>query len=360
MAESRKAGSNQENTQGSTEGERALHGTLARSSTEGKRLGLSPRGERILYVGGGVVLALFAVAWTWSIASASSAARRGNAVAGPARRVAASLTSDAPTAAYVTDAAVEAMASRARGASGKLRFKTVLPSEVDKALNAVANFAQITLTPFTAKQRGRIGSYLVGSWPSEATGGARGPARAPAGRYSNPRGFIQVTEENKDTRVSEHFRLRDFLTKGQPDVWPKYLVLEPRLIDKLELVLSDLAARGVNTSGVTVMSGFRTPSYNEGGGNTGGRAGLSRHMYGDASDIFIDSDGNGAMDDLNRDGRVDIKDARFIEASVDKVEREHPELIGGTGVYVACCGHGPFIHIDTRGYRARWTGSGGG
>ncbi len=97
-----------------------------------------------------------------------------------------------------------------------------------------------------------------------------------------------------------------------------------------------------------------------GGGQTGGRAGLSRHMYGDASDIFIDSDGDGKMDDLNRDGRVDIGDSRFILQSVDRVEREHPELIGGAGVYVACRGHGPFIHIDTRGYRARWTGSGGG
>jgi hypothetical protein len=324
------------------------------------RRGLTPRGERFLQIGGGVVLALFTLAWTWSIAFASNAARKGDAVPGPARRVAASLTSDAPTAAYVTDAAVEAMAARARGASGKLRFKTVLPNEVDKALNAVANFAQITLTPFTAKQRGRIGTYIIGNWPAESSGGARGPARAPAGRYANPRGFIQVTRENAATPVSEHFKLRDFLTKGQPDVWPKYLVLEPRLIDKLELVLADLAARGVVVSGVRVMSGFRTPSYNVGGGNTGGRAGLSRHMYGDASDVFIDSDGDGTMDDLNRDGRVDIKDARFIEQSVDKVEREHPELIGGTGVYVACCGHGPFIHIDTRGYRARWTGSGGG
>jgi hypothetical protein len=57
---------------------------------------------------------------------------------------------------------------------------------------------------------------------------------------------------------------------------------------------------------------------------------------------------------------VNIGDARFMEEAVNRVERAHPELIGGTGVYVACCGHGPFIHIDTRGYRARWTGSGGG
>jgi uncharacterized protein YcbK (DUF882 family) len=143
-------------------------------------------------------------------------------------------------------------------------------------------------------------------------------------------------------------------------VWPKFLVLEIRNVDKLELVLADLQQRGVNVSGVRVMSGFRTPQYNKGGGNTAGRAGLSRHMYGDAADIFIDSDGNGVMDDLNHDGKSTIADARVISAAVDRVEAAHPELIGGAGVYPAESGHGPFIHIDTRGYRARWIGSGGG
>ena len=324
-----------------------------------RRPGMGARGERALALGGLAVIGLLAIAWTWSIARASATAELDEPPPSATRTVAAAMTSaDAPTAAYVTDAAMEALARRARGSSGKLKVTTVLPEEVDNALAAITDFAQITLTPFSAKDRGRIGSYLVGSWPGER--GARGPAKAPAERYANPRGFIKVTPENQDTRVSEHFRLRNFLTKNQPNVWPKYLVLELRLIDKLELVLADLERRGVNVTGVTVMSGFRTPSYNEGGGNTAGRAGLSRHMYGDAADIYIDNDGNGTMDDLNRDGRVDPRDARFMQESVDRVEREHPELIGGAGVYSACCGHGPFIHIDTRGYRARWTGSGGG
>jgi len=324
-----------------------------------RRPGLGARAQRLLGIGGLAFIGLLAIMWTWSITDASTAAGRGESAAPSATRtVTAVITGSAPRAAYVTDAAVEALARRARGTSGKLRVKTVLPTDVDGALGAINDFAQITLTPFSAKERGRIGGYLIGSWPGER--GGRGPAKAPAGRYANPRGFIKVTQENQDTPVSEHFRLRHFLTKNQPNVWPKYLVLEMRLIDKLELVLADLEKRGVNVSGVTVMSGFRTPSYNEGGGNTAGRAGLSRHMYGDASDIYIDNDGNGTMDDLNRDGRVDPKDAGFIQESVDRVEREHPELIGGAGVYSACCGHGPFIHIDTRGYRARWTGSGGG
>ncbi len=323
-----------------------------------RRVGLTRRGEHWLNIGGIAVIAAFAVAWSWSIAVANETDAT-NAATAPARAVAAALTNaSAPTAAYVTDAAMEALVARSRGASGKLSAKFVLPQEVDKALGAAANFAQITLTPFAAKERGRIGLYFIGSWPAER--GARGPSKAPADRYANPRGFIQVTQANQDTKVSEHFRLKNFLTHDQQNVWPKYLVLEMRTVDKLELVLQDLTSRGVDVSGVTVMSGFRTPQYNAGGGNTGGRAGLSRHMYGDAADIFIDSDHNGSMDDLNHDGRVDVGDARVILTSVEKVEEDHPELIGGAGVYIACCGHGPFIHIDTRGYRARWTGSGGG
>jgi hypothetical protein len=364
MAEPTNAGNNPDDASGSTEGERARHGSPARSSPEGalrapRPIGLTARGERVLDVAGVIVLALFAIGWSWSIAYANSARQTGEEAPPASSAMAAAMTnSSAPTAAYVTNAALEALAERARGASGKLRAKTVLPQEVDNTLDAIANFAQITLTPFTAKQRGRVGLYYIGNWPSER--GARGPSKAPPDRYANPRGFIQVTRENDSTHVSEHFTLRDFLTHDQPNVWPKYLVLEMRNVDKLELVLEDLARRGVNTSAVTVMSGFRTPQYNIGGGNTGGRAGLSRHMYGDAADIFVDSDHNGTMDDLNHDGKVDAGDARFILESVDRVEREHPELIGGAGVYVACCGHGPFIHIDTRGYRARWTGSGGG
>jgi len=109
---------------------------------------------------------------------------------------------------------------------------------------------------------------------------------------------------------------------------------------------------------VHVMSGFRTPQYNVRGGDPRGRATLSRHMYGDASDIFIDNDGNGWMDDLNHDGKLNIKDAEVILAAVDRVELEHPGLVGGAGVYPAEGGHGPFIHIDVRGYRARWVGTG--
>ena len=358
------------------------------------RAGVTPRAERIFEVVSGLVLSLFVLGWSWSIA----AGRSDGAAGGPVTPVTASITAAltnpaAPSTAYLTDALVRSV-TPLRGESGRLRVALRQPGDtlladtlpagaavrfesgvyaqlndsvvaprqpgvwgvaiqVGQAIKPVADFSLITLRPFSDKRRGRIGLYFIGSWPGE-----RGRTAARGGQYANPEGFIEVTPENQDTRVSEHFRLRDFLTKGQPTVWPKYLVLDLTLVDKLELVLEDLTERGLDVRGVTVMSGFRTPSYNATGGNTAGRAELSRHMYGDAADIFIDADGNGVMDDLNGDRRVTIADARVLLAAVERVEREHPALVGGAGVYAAGPGHGPFIHIDTRGYRARWLGSG--
>ena len=216
------------------------------------------------------------------------------------------------------------------------------------ASRPVEDFGLITLVPFSNKKSGRIGSYLLGSWPYERGGSPRSE------RYADPRGFIQVTPENRDFPVSDHFKLGDFLTKGQTDVWPKYLLLDPLLLDKAELTIQELERMGVNVEHVEVMSGFRTPSYNESGGNTQGRASLSRHMYGDAADMFVDNDRNGWMDDINGDGKVDTADARMIGEAAERVEKRFPHLVGGIGIYRTCCGHGPFTHLDVRGYRARW------
>jgi len=207
----------------------------------------------------------------------------------------------------------------------------------------------ITLLPFQTKVRGTLGSYRVGYWPEE-----KGRLRNEA--YENPDGFVVVTPENQDLQVSEHFRLRDFLTHDQQNVWPKYMVLEDALIDKLELVIQDLEAHGVHVEHMAVMSGFRTPQYNaQGVGRKGGRAKDSRHQFGDAADVFVDNNRDGRMDDLNHDRRVDSRDAKVIVAAVERVERAYPELAGGGGVYRATRAHGPFAHIDARGWRARWS-----
>jgi hypothetical protein len=351
----------------------------------------SGTGERIFNAASILLLVMFAMGWSWSIARARATGEEGAITPATARITTALTQGRAPSAAYLTDAALAALAPPARGESGKLRVRIqqpgtpissiladTLPSgtvttfssgagaestsgyaaprkagiwslalKVGNAIKPLADFSIITLRPAAEKKGGRLGLYYIGNWP-EARKGRAGV------NYAPPSGFIEVTPETQNTQLSDHFRLRDFFPKDQPRVWPKYIVVDTKLIDKLELILSDLESRGINPRGIRVMSGFRTPQYNSGVGDTRGRASLSRHMYGDAADIFIDNDGNGAMDDLNKDRRVNIADAIVIREAATRVERAHPSLIGGIGVYSATSAHGPFTHIDTRGYSARW------
>jgi hypothetical protein len=214
----------------------------------------------------------------------------------------------------------------------------------------LGEFSIITMRSFGDKIAGYVGNYRVGYWPEE-----KGRLRSEA--YENPDGFIEVTPENQETRISEHFRLKDFLTHDQHTVWPKYLVLREPLLDKLELVLNDLSEHGIPVRNVEVLSGFRTPQYNTALGDESGRARDSRHQFGDAADIVIDSNHDGRMDDLNGDGRVNVKDTRVILAAVERIEQKYPDLVGGVGLYHSNGSHGPFAHIDVRGSRARWTNS---
>ncbi|MEO8576637.1 MAG: hypothetical protein ABI556_08060 [Gemmatimonadales bacterium] len=234
--------------------------------------------------------------------------------------------------------------------SGNLSYTARALPTIQEVTGAsrLGKFSLITMKSFGEKIAGSVGAYRVGFWPEE-----RGRLRSEA--YENPEGFIEVTPSNQDTRISEHFRLKDFLTHDQHEVWPKYLVLREPLLDKLELVIQDLEDHGVPARNVQVLSGFRTPQYNQALGAESGRARDSRHQFGDAADIFVDSNHDGRMDDLNNDGRVNFRDTRVILASVERVEARYPDLIGGTGLYHSAGSHGPFAHIDVRGSRARWT-----
>jgi len=365
--------------------------------------GLSPRQERVFTWLAGLIILGVMSGWTLSIIDIHEqreTERDATTLAAPPASVTRTVTSSlldpqAKPLPFISDAAIEFLAP-IRGESGKLRAAIVAPGtplargkadpklvaryeteggdpyvstelrtpqtpgiyrmafEIDRVRRAIDDLNVITLVPFGEKKKGKIGLYYLGSWPYEQGG------KPKLTTYANPRGFIEVTPENQSTNVAEHFKLSQFLTKDQRNVWPKYLLLDPKLLDKLELTISNLQDAGYKVQHVHVMSGFRTPRYNHGGGNTGGRANLSRHMYGDAADVYVDNNKDGQPDDLNRDGRVDVRDAELFARMAEQVEREHPALVGGIGIYLACCGHGPFTHVDVRGYRARWRGTSGG
>jgi hypothetical protein len=191
---------------------------------------------------------------------------------------------------------------------------------------------------------GRLNGYRIGSYPQEPLRGLD--------IYLPPLGFVEVTAENAGVKVSPNFTLGEFVSK-QESGFPKYQVLRSSLLLKLENILRSLNEAGHDVDRLVVMSGYRTPYYNRAIGNVQ----YSRHVWGGAADIYIDdSPRDGRMDDLNADGRVDRRDAQWFADFVGNMSRRglFGPRIGGLGVYRSTSAHGPFIHVDVRGTRARW------
>lgn len=194
------------------------------------------------------------------------------------------------------------------------------------------------LVPFELKLGSSLNGYQIGRYPAEWSRNEQD---------ERPDGFAEVNADELDLPLTRHLKLRDFITHDSQTMWPKYVAIDPRVLDKIELVLSELARRRGEERmdfDLEVHSGFRTPLHNSG---VEGSARDSRHLYGDAADIAIDADG---------DGKLTIFDAYRVESAVDWVERLHPELAGGLGVYSSRRFATPYCHIDARGERKRWRG----
>ena len=203
------------------------------------------------------------------------------------------------------------------------------------------------MVPATQVRNGFLNGYRIGDYPSAPLKG--NPI------YLPPRGFIEVTKENQDTKVSPHFTLKQFLCKEDTTrTFPKYVLLKERLLLKLEAVLERVNELGVKVETLNVMSSYRTPFYNHAIGDVK----YSMHQWGSAADIYIDPEKKNRMDDLNRDGRVDIQDAKFLYDEIDQMvsAKEYRRFEGGLGYYPATSAHPPFVHVDVRGTAARWKG----
>lgn len=197
------------------------------------------------------------------------------------------------------------------------------------------------LVPFADKLGATLNGYRIGTYLAERVTGRH---------HDAPEGFLEVGPEDVDMQVTTHLRVSDFLNHDGQSTWPRYVALEPKLLDKLELVIAQVRRmQGRDTGDVRsvaldVHSGFRTPSHNV---SVKRSARDSRHQYGDAADVTIDA---------NFDGRYTVADSRLVALAVEMVEQDHPELRGGMGVYTSRRYSTPYVHIDARGTRARWRG----
>jgi hypothetical protein len=195
------------------------------------------------------------------------------------------------------------------------------------------------LMPFQRKVGGMLNGYRIGTYLTERLAGGRD--------HDHPEGFLEVGPDQVGLHVSTHLTVGDFITRdSQDDVWPKYVALNPRLLDKLELVIAEVRRRRgrvrVFDLALGVHSGFRTPWHNA---RVPRAAGDSRHQYGDAADVVMDANG---------DGRITAADGMLVANAVERVEFEYPDLAGGLGLYTGRQFRTPYVHIDTRGTPARW------
>jgi hypothetical protein len=220
--------------------------------------------------------------------------------------------------------------------------KGLYPLEIRQpGADKVADFKAFVMVPATQVKGGMLNGFRIGSYPAKPLNG--NPS------YLPPKGFIEVTKDNDDTKISPHFRIKQFLTKQAGD-YPRYLVLDERLIYVLETIGKNL--EGFSADDIFVMSGYRTPYYNKAIGDTE----YSMHQWGRAADIFLDKNHDGMMDDLNKDKVIDRNDAVALANLVERLAAT-PELsgfVGGIGIYSSTAAHGPFVHVDTRPWKARW------
>ena len=114
-------------------------------------------------------------------------------------------------------------------------------------------------------------------------------------------------------QISKNFKLKEFQCKDGSQL----VKVDSQLLHKLQELRDEIGKP------IIINSGYRTPEYNK---KVGG-AQNSYHMQGKAADIQV----NG------------IKPA-------DLAKKAEKVGFDGIGIYKT------FIHVDTRGYKARWNG----
>ena len=198
------------------------------------------------------------------------------------------------------------------------------------------------LVPYDRMVDGAIEGYQIDEYPRIKYKGLS--------TYSRPKGFVRINKNDIDVFVSPHFRLRQFLCK-QDSGYPKFVVLQSKTLLMLEDFLKYVNDSGYSVDTFGVISAYRTPYYNRSIGNVPN----SRHVYGDAMDLFIDRDKDGRLDDLDGDKKRDMNDVKVLyRLAVEFQENSRGLYVGGIGKYQPKSHHGGFVHMDNRGYSARW------
>ena len=134
----------------------------------------------------------------------------------------------------------------------------------------------------------------------------------------NPSSASPLVAGNPATKIGKHFALGEFAPNSADYDGVR---VHPTLVELLDRIRAKVGKT------VRVTSGYRPPDYNRSVGGVPN----SQHLDGLAADIYVDG----------------MSTAKLHEICDQLVGDQ-----GGVGFYPVQM----FVHVDVRGYRARWTG----
>jgi len=150
------------------------------------------------------------------------------------------------------------------------------------------------------------------------------------------RTYYLVPESMMNTKILGNNTIRDLTSPG-----PKFEDKTPVLLNKKVLykyieMCDALKKMGHNPDNIKITAGHRHPKHND----SEGGAYTSKHITGDALDFDVG--------DVNTNGTADMEDKLIV---YEILNRQVIRSTGGIGKY---SWHPHGLHIDVRGYRARW------
>lgn len=222
----------------------------------------------------------------------------------------------------------------AGGEPGLTEINVLRANETLMSLNV------FVMIPESELEDGLLAGSLIGEYPDPID-------YSPI--YLPPDGYIEVTEENISTLVSPNFELGQFITDASGEL-PKYVVLRELLLLKLEALLERLNDVDIQADSLSVVAAYMTPAYNR---SIGGQE-HSRHIYGGAATVIVDEDGDGRMDDLDKNGILDNRDGQFLFELIDELYSEPGKEYLSGGLFLYSSYAGPAVMLDARGFRKRW------
>jgi uncharacterized protein YcbK (DUF882 family) len=199
------------------------------------------------------------------------------------------------------------------------------------------------MVPYEELEGGRLYGTKMGSYPAK---------NRKSTSFETPPGFVVLTHSNRNTQLSPHFRLHQFVQANSKNEY-QFLALDEKLLLKLELIVNEVNKHDHPTPTLRILSGFRSPKKNR----KIRAEKYSYHLMGKAVDFIVDSDPvDNIMDDLSQDGHVNPADGKVVYGWINELFKDprYQDLQGGLGFYKKSKTHGPFLHTDVRGHPTRW------